>query len=410
MRKIISLTLVLILCLGVLSIAAFAANASASLSGPNTVRAGDTITLTFKLSGSSISGASGTLSYDSSKLELKGTEQKISSPWIVEFNGNEFVAYDNNLENPITKSTSLFTVKFLVKSSLKVGDKLSVSFTNVTASDGTADTVIGKVTYSATIAAPKSTDNALKMLTLSNATLSPAFDPDVTSYTAEVPFDVSELDIKIACNDGSAKAEVNSPTLIPGGTTKVTVTVTAENGAERTYTISVKRAQDPNYVPSSNNNLASIEVEGFLLSPVFDPELLSYVIWLPYETESVSISCTPEDQLASAVVIGGENLAAGQDNEIQIVCAAENGDTKTYTIIAKRAAAHSETPTEPDPSEPSDPSAPTETQPPLNEPEYPQPEASLFDDIWVLVIAAVLCIALGFCFGILVGKKWEFDD
>ena len=102
MKKIISILTVLLFCLALmLPVTVSAASASASLSGPGTVRAGDTITLSFNLNGSGIFGASGTLSYDSSQVTLSGTSQKIGAPWAVEFNGNNFVAYDNNLTNPI---------------------------------------------------------------------------------------------------------------------------------------------------------------------------------------------------------------------------------------------------------------------------------------------------------------------
>ena len=39
-------------------------------------------------------------------------------------------------------------------------------------------------------------------------------------------------------------------------------------------------------------------------------------------------------------MVGGDNLAAGQDNPVKVVCTAENGDKKEYTVIVKRAAAH----------------------------------------------------------------------
>ena len=258
-------------------VTASAASATATLTGPGTVRAGDTITLTFNLSGSNIYGASGTLSYDSNQLTLTGTTQKIGNGWAVEFNGNNFVAYDNNLAKPINSSTALFTATFKVKS-LSTGTAVKVSYTGVTASDGNADASVCTVSYSATIAAPLSTDNALKTLTVSNATIRPAFSAGTTSYTAEVPFEVSKLNVSATANDSKAKVSVNSPTLTPNGTTKVTVTVTAENGSAKTYTISVKRAQDPNYTASSNNDLSGITVDGFLLSPVFSAENTKYII------------------------------------------------------------------------------------------------------------------------------------
>ena len=340
MRRIVSIVLILLLCMGLaLPVTAFAASANASLTGPGTVRAGDTITLNFQITGSGISGASGTLSYNTNQLALQGTSQKIGSPWMVEFNGNNFVAYDNNLSNPINGTATIFTVTFQVKSA-QAGEAITVSYQNVKASDGNADANIGTVTYSATAAAPLSGNNQLASLNVSNATISPAFSANVTQYTASVPFEVSKLNVTATAADSKAKVSIHSPTLTPNATTNVTVTVTAENGAKKVYTIAVKRAQDPNYVPSGNNDLAGIAVEGFLLSPVFDPAVQNYVIWLPYETTSVVITATPADELASVEVIGGENLVAGQDNPVKIICTAENGETKEYIVVAKRAAAH----------------------------------------------------------------------
>ena len=412
MKKLVTIALALVLCVSVLCFTALAASASATLSGPDTVRAGDTITLTFKLNGKNVFGASGTLSYDSSVLELKGTEQKIKSPWVVEFNGDTFVAYDNNLSNPINKNTDVFTVKFKVKSNVAVGTKITVSYTGVTASDGTADANIGKVTYTCTIAAPKSTENTLSGLTVSNATISPAFSADVTSYTAEVPFEISKLDIKATAKDSKAKVSIDNPELVPGGTTKVTVTVTAESGDKKTYTISVKRGQDPNYVPSGVNDLASIVVDGYVLSPVFSTDNQSYVIWLPYETESVVVSGVAAHNLATVEVIGGENLVAGADNEIQVICTAENGEKKVYTVIAKRAATHGEQPSEPTqpsepsiPSEPTEPTKPAETQPKPTEPKPIEPAPAGGIELWVLILVGAVCLAGGAGIGIVIGKK-----
>lgn len=409
MKKSVSLLICIVLCLTLmLPITAMAASAGASLSGPGTVRAGDTITLTFNLSGSGIYGASGTLSYDSSQLTLSGTSQKISSPWAVEFNGNNFVAYDNNLTNPINSSKALFTVTFKVNSSLAAGTAIKVSYTGVTASDGSADASIGTVSYSATIAAPLSTDNTLKSLTVSNATISPAFSSSTTSYTASVPYEVSKLDVKANANDSKAKVSIDNPTLTVNGTTKVTITVKAENGSTKTYTISVKRAQDPNYVPSSENNLSSITVDGFLLSPVFSAENTKYVIWLPYETENVTIGGTAADSKASVKVIGGDSLIAGADNEIQIVCTAENGTEKVYTIIAKRAAAHGATEPEetiPEETTPEE-TEPEETVPPATEPVEAPTEKSNGVAAWVTILVGVLCLGAGVGAGILVDKKF----
>lgn len=420
MKRIISLTVVFLLCICLLAVPAFAASASATLTGPGVVRAGDAITLTFNLSGTNIFGASGTLSYDANQLTLAGTNQVIGNGWAVEFNGNNFVAYDNNLAKPVNSNTALFTATFKVKS-LSTGTAVKVSFTNVTASDGSADIAIGTVSYSAAIAAPMSTDNALKSLTVSNATISPAFNAGTLNYTAEVPFEVSQLNVTAVANDSKARVSVNSPNLIPNSTTYVTVTVTAENGSTKTYTIAVKRAQDPNYVASSNNNLSGITVDGFLLSPVFSADKTQYLVWLPYETESITVSGTAADSKASVIVEGGANLVAGQDNEVKVICTAEDGTQKVYTVIAKRAAAHgsSTEPTVPptQPTQPAEPTVPPTTAPatqPTTQPVTPtEPSAPVQPGeaaeggipVWVLILVAVVCLGGGFAAGMFLKKK-----
>ena len=90
--------------------AAFAAG-SASMSGPAVVRAGDTITVSF-VAGGGILGGSGSVSYDTSKLTLKGYTQIIGGSWAVEFSGDNFVFYDNSMASPINGSTTIFTATF----------------------------------------------------------------------------------------------------------------------------------------------------------------------------------------------------------------------------------------------------------------------------------------------------------
>ena len=405
MKKLVSILTVLVLCLVLmLPMTVSAASASASLPGPDTVRAGDTITLSFNLNGKGIFGASGTLSYDSSQVTLSKTTQKIASPWAVEFNGNNFVAYDNNLSNPINSNKTLFTVTFKVKSSVAAGTNIKISYKDVTASDGSADAAVGTVTYSKTVAAPLSTDNNLASLTVSNATISPAFSAGTTNYTANVPFEVSKLNVSATAADSKAKVSISSPNLTPNGTTKVTVTVTAESGAKKTYTISVKRAQDPNYQASGNNKLSGIKVEGFLLSPKFDADKTQYVVWAPYETTSVKVSGTAADKKASVKVVGGDKLAAGQDNPVKVICTAENGDKKEYTVIVKRAAAHDGSVEDlPAETQPSTTTTATTTATTTQANTDVKTEGGI--PAWLLAVVGVAALALGLIIGKGLGKK-----
>lgn len=339
MKKFLMGLMVCILCITpLLSVTGYAA-VSGTLTGTSTVRAGDTITLTFKIKGSSIKAFSGTLSYDSNQVTLSKVTKSVSDPWSLTTNGNNLMLADENLSAPINKETALFTATFKVKSDLKTGTKISISLVDGTASTGSAETV-AKATYSATIAAPKSTNNKLKSLTVSNGTLSPAFSADTVSYSMTVPYSVSKLELKATAADSKATVSIDNPKLVVGQNT-VTVTVTSESGAKKTYTIKVKREQDPNYVPADNADLSGIQINGYVLSPVFSADVTEYLVWLPYETESITVSGTPADSKASVTVQGGEALEPGADNPIKVICTAENGtSTKEYTVIAKRAPAH----------------------------------------------------------------------
>jgi len=82
--------------------------ASASLTGPSTVRAGDTITLSLNVSDSGKFGLEGTMNYDSSVVSLSDMSCNVSG-WKVENNGNAIIVYDDALSNPLGGGTSVLT-------------------------------------------------------------------------------------------------------------------------------------------------------------------------------------------------------------------------------------------------------------------------------------------------------------
>jgi len=145
MKRVLSLLFLLTVLF--LPVTVSAASVQAQLSGPGTVTAGDTITLTFSLNGSSIYGVSGALSYDSSQVTLTGTGQLIGGDWQVEFHEDNFLAYDNALAAPINGSAELFAVTFQVSGSLVPGTAVSISCAGITASDGLSDAACSTVSY-----------------------------------------------------------------------------------------------------------------------------------------------------------------------------------------------------------------------------------------------------------------------
>ncbi len=83
------------------------------------------------------------------------------------------------------------------------------------------------------------------------------------------------------------------------------------------------------YKYSENNNLSSLNVEGFEFE--FDKNKTEYSITVPNDTKSVKIGATAEDGKARVNGIGDFEVKEG-DNIIEVVVTAENGDKKTYKL------------------------------------------------------------------------------
>lgn len=299
--------------------------AGASFSGSSSLRAGSSVTVTFSVSGSNIVAIRGTLSYDSSQLELTGTSQLVGSPWTMDMNGSTVVLYDSSLTHPIS-SSSVFSATFRVKSSVAAGTTVSASVTGISVSDGANDTSLGTASWSATIAAPLSGNAKLGSLSCSNASLSPAFSPDTTSYSATVPYSVSSLSLSYKAQESGASVSVSGNSLSVGSNA-VTITVTAPNGATKKYVIYVTRQQDPNYVPSSNALLRDLTVSVGRLSPSFSPDVKDYVVYVPFEVTAAEVDGVAQDGRARSVIGASAQLEPG-DNALRVVCTAEDNATQ----------------------------------------------------------------------------------
>lgn len=314
----------LLLCAVLLSLVPQRAEAAgASFSGTSSLRAGNSVTVTFSVSGSNILAIDANLSYDSDSLELLGTKQLIGGSWDMQQNGSKFILYDTKQTSPINSSKNVFSVTFRVKSGVKTGTTVSASVSG-TASDGSSESSIG-ASWSATIKAPLSGDANLTDLRCSNAELN--FNGN-TEYRITVPYSVSSLSLDWDRSHSGADVSVSGNKLSVGSNT-VTITVTAENGNTKRYYIYVKRQQDPNYVPSTDARLKRITVSEGTLSPAFDPDIHEYVVYLPNEIDRLELDGTLLDSKAiGARQVGSSNLPSDKSSTVLLMrCTAEDDKT-----------------------------------------------------------------------------------
>lgn len=343
--------------------------AGASFSGSGSVRAGDSVTVTFSVSGSNIQGITAVLHYDSSTLTLTGTRQLIGDSWSVDMSGGNLLAYDQSLNNPISGSSAVLAVTFRVKSGVAAGTKVSATITDIVTSDGNSDQNLNDAAWSASVASPPSGNANLSGLSCGSYALSPSFSAGTTEYSVTVPYDVSRLPLDYSAADGGANVSVSGNQLSVGVNT-VVLTVTAANGATRRYTISVTRQPDPTATLSSDADLADLTPSEGKLTPAFAPNITEYAVYVPYETTKLSLSATAKDSKALGVTQPDAALKQG-DNVLTVTCTAEDGTTRDYTVHVVRMPGFAG------------------TLPQIGEPEPDDQQPGPFQSLWTALCAPV---------------------
>ncbi|NMC56868.1 MAG: hypothetical protein GYA50_06585 [Eubacteriaceae bacterium] len=317
---------------------------SYTMSGTSTVRNGDTISVSFTLNSlSNAKGVEARITYSNSYLTYISASSGISG-W--NFGASKYssdtvkILLYNSSGAVLSGTKTICTLKFKVTGT--AGNKINVNPSYIEIPTSSSTIHPSGSAYSKTIAAPLSTNANLASLSVSNAKVYPSFSSSITSYKTTVGADISSLSISAKAADSGAKVSISNNSLKSGATTSVKITVKAAAGNTKTYTIAATRPQDPNYVAGTNNYLKSISLNVGILSPTFNKDVTSYVVWLPNEITSITASGVAEDAKASVTVVGGESLIEG-DNQVSVICAAESGAEKEYKIIVKRASSGQQT-------------------------------------------------------------------
>lgn len=220
----------------------------------------------------------------------------------------------------------------------------------VTSVDGNAEK-----TYTIHVYRPNTNDADLYELT-SDITLNPAFNSSVTTYTANVPYEKSDVTLTAVLSDLDAKVSINGQefdgkgtSTIPliAGSNTITISTTAKDGVSaKTYTLTVTRA-----VASQNADLSALAVLGYSLEPIFQSGVRSYSLPdVGYATTELKVTPTTADSKSNVEVrINGGIYAPVQSgsssnslalnvgsNIIEVKVTAQSGLSSTYTISVNR--------------------------------------------------------------------------
>lgn len=291
-------------------ISAYASSAKISFSDPSAT-VGQEFSVNVKISSQdgNLGASDVVLSYDPSVIEFVSGNNASGGAGSVRLVGT--------MDSSSTKAFS-YTLKF---KAVQAGNtSISVGSYEVYDSDAQAVTVSKTGTASVKVKAPatSSAEAALSSLKISPGTLSPAFSPNVTSYTAQVGASVDKLAVSASAKDSKAKVLVSGDSGLKVGANTVVCKVTAEDGqTTKSYTITVNKL-DTVDVPSEAETGAETEAVG--TTPVvtngLDVEIdgVSYTVATEFDA-----SLLPEGYTQSTCTYGGSEVQCGNGNDLTLL-------------------------------------------------------------------------------------------
>ena len=132
----------------------------------------------------------------------------------------------------------------------------SNSSSNSSSSNSSSNSSSSNTTTTQEPEVKKSSEKNLSSLSVSEGTLSPKFSSGTTTYKVDLTSETESLTISAKAKDSKAKVFGTGKKELKIGENNFTVTVTAEDGSKKTYTISVYVTEKPTqFVKSGDQNL-----------------------------------------------------------------------------------------------------------------------------------------------------------
>lgn len=213
-----------------------------------------------------------------------------------------------------------------------------------------------------------SSDATLSSLAVSAGALNPAFSGGTHQYALAVPFGTGIVRVTPTANDSKAlsvgvrqdnlalfavgSGNPSGGLAVPalGASSKITVRVTAQDGTEADYIITLTQSSQL----SSDATLSALAVSAGTMAPAFDPALHWYMLSVPNGTASVTVTPAQHDASATSITVrqdGGNWVgnasgaasaaltapAVGGSSTITVRVTAQDGTTSDYVLTYTQA-------------------------------------------------------------------------
>ena len=276
------------------------------------------------------------------KKETPKEEPKQAEPKFKDV--NELVYVDPQKVNSVNVRQG-YTTSTTLLGSIKAGE--SVTRTGIGDNGWSRVTYNGKTAYIITSALTTtkpeekeevSTNKALKELTVEGYELTPTFDPETTSYSLKLKEDDKKLNIKATPADENARVEITGNENFENSNNTVRITVTAQDGTQRIYRITVLKENEEKHVVEMVR-LKNLQIANTTLNPEFNPDTVSYIIEVddPSTVKAQDVVATAEDADVKVTIAETAETSGNGEKKITIVLEKNDGSiTTTYEIFVKK--------------------------------------------------------------------------
>ena len=196
---------------------------------------------------------------------------------------------------------------------------------------------------------------------LSNLGIKPndftGFKAGTTSYNVTVPADVEAVEVYATAQDSKSKIAGTGKKQLQEGENKLEVTVTAEDGTKKTYTINVTKSgktenteeneeneeteenKENEETNESSKGLSELKIEDLELTPKFQTDIYEYTLKYVGTETTLDINAIATDVNYIVEITGNKDLQEGENIITILVSDAEENTIATYQIKVNKSIA-----------------------------------------------------------------------
>lgn len=189
-------------------------------------------------------------------------------------------------------------------------------------------TKVGASAVKVNAPATYSSEAGLSSLKVSPGQLTPAFSPDVTSYSVNVGGDVTKLAVSAGTKDSKAKVLVSGDSGLKTGANTVVCKITAEDGkTTKTYTITVNKAESTETAEEPETENAEQTEAAVMGAQTAEIDGVSYSVATSFDP-----SLLPEGYTQSSVTYGDTEVMCGSGNNLTLIYLQAEDGTGSFFI------------------------------------------------------------------------------